>query len=77
MMGASNTVQIHLDLLWALCGRVPCMTPWEDTLNGELNQDVCICLREGLKHRESGREIGNEDSSNKSSLCVISQWKLL
>lgn len=47
------------------------MTPWEDTLNGELNQDVCICLREGLKHRESGREIGNEDNSNKSSLCVI------
>lgn len=54
------------------------MTSWEDTLKGELNQDVCICLREGLKHRErSWTEMGNQDSSNKSSLCVISQWKLL
>ena len=54
------------------------MTPWEATLNGELNQDVHVCLREGLKHQErSGREMGNEGNSKKSSLCVISRWELL
>lgn len=48
------------------------MIPGEDTLNGELNQDVLICHREGLKHGErSGREMGNE-----GSLCVKSQWEL-
>lgn len=54
------------------------MTPWKDTLNREINQDVHVCLREGLKHRErSRREMDNEENSKKSSLCVISRWELL
>lgn len=78
MAGASsnaNPLRSSLGTVW----RGPTYDSMErHSINGEINQDVHVCLREGLKHRErSRREMGNEENSKKSSLCVISRWELL